>query len=275
MTAVVAEFHSNIRRAKRLYERFENLAKGMDNVGKIKQIDTPEYASILEDIKNLGDPNSQDNIKNYESLLASLKEIPGPFIAALHAAMANNKVKGKPQPVKIWPGHAGSFTGKSAFALLKSESIPLFMKKCEFNKFGSEEKVYIGNDEIAEMFVQRAKLIQKELQITTSMRSFCKHMKANLKIVNGEIGRQNHILFPSHITLLSEHTRTHILDDLKKFGDLKASERGTERMNQELIKIQNQVKKIPDQNLRGNKMVERIQIQRVAKPVLPMFTKTK
>ena len=116
------------------------------------------------------------------------------------------------------------------------------------------------------MFVQRAKLIQKELKITTSMRSFCKHMEANLKIVNGEIGRQNHVLFPSHVTLLSEHARTHIPDDLKKFGDLKASERGTERMNQELIRIQSQVKRIPAQDL---------QINQVAKPVQPMHTKTK
>ena len=189
--------------------------------------------------------------------------------------MANNKVEGKPRPVKIWPGHAGSFTGKSAFALLKSETIPLFMEKREFSKFDSSEKITIGNDEIANMFVERAKLIQKELKITTSMRSFCKHMKANLKIVNSEIGRQNHVLFPSHVTLLSEHTRTHILDDLNKFGDLKASERGTERMNQELIHIQNQVKRISDKNVRANKMMEGIQIKRDAKPVQPMFSKKK
>ena len=64
-----------------------------------------------------------------------------------------------------------------------------------------------------------------------------------------------------------------ILDDLEKFGDLKASERGTERMNQELI--QNQVKRIPDTNVRADKMMEGIQIKRGAKPVLPMFTKNK
>ena len=247
----------------------------MDNVGKIKQIITPEYASLLAEIKNLGDPQLPQNIKEYRTLLTSLKETPGPFSAALHDAMANNQVHGKPRPVKIWPGHAGSFTGKSAFALLKSETIPSFMRKKEFRKFGTNEKIYIGNNEIAEMFVQRAKLIQKELKITTSMRSFCKHMQANLKIVNGEIGRQNHVLFPSHITLLSEHARTHILDDLREFGDLKASERGTERMNQELIRIQNQVKRIPDKNVRANKMMADIQIKRGAVPVPMMFTKNK
>ena len=104
------------------------------------------------------------------------------------------------------------------------------------------------------------------------MKSFCRHMKSNFKIVNAEIGRQNHVLFPSHVTLLSEHAQTHIPDDLKRFGDLKASERGTERMNQELIRIQSQVKRIPALDLRANKMNESIQTTRVAKPVQMMFT---
>ena len=101
-------------------------------------------------------------------------------------------------------------------------------------------------------------------------------MIANLEILMGEIGRQNNVIFPSHVTLLSEHCRTHIImDDLVKYGDLKASERGTKRMNQELIQIQHSIKRIPDKKAQANTMMRTIQLRREATKPAPMYTKNK
>ena len=165
----------------------------------------------------------------------------------------------------VWVGHAGSFTGASAFALLKSESIPL-LRRHEFTKFGSEEKVFIGKDSVAEMFVERAKFIQKELKLTTSMRSFCEHMKANLKIVNGEIGRQKAFWTRSD---------AHNFWRLRKIRRFKGIGEGHRTHESRINRLQNEIKIIPDKKARSQKIVSSLQIARVARKPQPMFYKNK
>ena len=128
---------------------------------------------------------------------------------------------------------------------------------------------------VAEYYIERAKIPEKEMKLASCTRTFCTHMKADLEILNAEIGRHNHVLFPNHVVLLSEHFRTHIVENLDRYGDLKASERGTERMNQLLIKIQDQAKRIQDKETRAKKTSEILQIAREANPIPMMYTKSK
>ena len=78
-------------------------------------------------------------------MLTALKETTGPFYNALHEAMRKNKVNNEKRPIKIWVGHAGSFTGISAYRILRSETLPLLLNRREFTKFG-EEDVKVAED---------------------------------------------------------------------------------------------------------------------------------
>ena len=51
-------------------------------------------------------------------------------------------------------------------------------------------------------------------------------------------------LFPTHMPYDSSHYRVHILDRIKNHGDLIASERLTERLNQQMIKLLNRTARL-------------------------------
>ena len=205
-----------------------------------------------------------------------LKSSPGPVETGLYNSMKSNRVKGKAKPIKVWVGHDGSFNGTSAYNLLQSKTIPLVLQKQSFPKFNDSSTIIsVGNNMVAEYYIERANILEKEMKLASSTRTLCNHMKEDLKILNSEIGRHNHVLFPNHVVLLSEHFRTHIFENLDKYGDVKASERGTERMNQTLINIQEQTKRIQDKRQRADKVAEILQITREANPIPMMFTKSK
>ena len=94
-----------------------------------------------------------------------------------------------------------------------------------------------------EYYIERANILEKEMKLASSTRTFCNHMKEDLKILNAEIGRHNHVLFPNHVVLLSEHFRTHIFENLDKYGDVKASERTSRDKQKEFRTKTNERKK--------------------------------
>ena len=73
--------------------------------------------------------------------------------------------------------------------------------------------------------------------------------------------------YSQNASLSSQHYRTHIPETLDRYGDLRASERGTELANQNLKKIHDQVKRIRNPKKRAAKFMERVHItQTVDKP---------
>ena len=98
--------------------------------------------------------------------------------------------------------------------------------------------IELGSNYAVSRFREYMSNTVKELKISSYPGTLCNHEKKSLEILIAENGRERSILFPNHIPLRSDHYRTHLPDQLKLFGDLIPSERGTERKNQHLLQIQ-------------------------------------
>ena len=167
----------------------------------------------------------------------------------------------------------------SVLKVLREQKSPLSeqlkpRKKRTFAVRSSGGEIHIGNVKISELFAQRAKLVSKEIKISCIKRSLCPHLISDFKILTGEIGRQNRYLYPDEVILLSDHYRTHIFDTIEKYGDLKSSERGTEHMNQIMMKVAKKSSKIRDQEKQIQHQLSSIEVFRQAKPINKMFVKS-
>ena len=120
-------------------------------------------------------------------------------------------------------------------------------------------------DNLVDLYKQHQVLVAREFSLTSHTDPLCIHEVAELKILMHENARDRSVLFPERVTLNSQHFRTHIPETIERYGDLRASERGTERMNQEMVKVYDQVKRIRNPKKRAQKFLERIVINQTAK----------
>ena len=123
------------------------------------------------------------------------------------------------------------------------------MKKCTYGQ------ITVGSDYVRDLFASYIKNVNKELTLTKKM-ILCDHEIEQFKILNAENAREAAVLFPNHIPLMSDHYRAHLYDQLKKNRDFTCSERGTERKNQQMLKIQNLTKSIRNPQVKATREVK-------------------
>ena len=90
-----------------------------------------------------------------------------------------------------------------------------------------------------------------------------------------EIARELAVLNPTKIPLQSDHIRQHLVDRLENYGDLIPTERGTEKMNQELKEAMENVKRISGLDNRVKKMRSLLQIRKDAMEMPYQYRKNK
>ena len=148
------------------------------------------------------------------------------------------------EKIVTWAGHGGSFTGDNAYSILYSQEICSCLKKWKYKKRKDGTVVVVGYDIAMQRFKSLALLVKKELILTCKTRPLCVHKIKKFETLNASVARESLLLFPDHVVLLSDHFRTHLSQQLNLKGDLLATERGTERMSQNMIRIMNDVKRI-------------------------------
>ena len=122
-------------------------------------------------------------------------------------------------------------------------------------------------------FKSLALLVKKELILTCKTRPLCVHEIKKFETLNASVARESPLLFPDHVVLLSDHFRTHLSQQINLKGDLLATERGTERMNQNMIRIMNDVKRIKSTKGQAEKIQETLMINKTGERIEKLHKK--
>ena len=243
----VPEFHTVLNKAKRLDNRFLEIAKELDALLKCQLIELKaaelegytEWNDLIEKLKR-----EPTNTK-YKT---ALKKLRGPSELKYSGLLQQHRIR-------ITTVHGRGFNGDSAYKMFATSGIADFMKTC---KYGT---ITVGSDYVRDLFASYIKNVNRELTLTKKM-ILCDHEIEELKILNAENAREAAVLFPNHVPLMSDHYRTHLYAQMKRNRDLTCSERGTERKNQQMMKIKNLTKSIKNQKVK------------LAREVKLMFMKT-
>ena len=200
-----------------------------------------------------------------EGLETELKNTDGPSKRLFQELLRIEKIV-------TWAGHGGSFTGDNAYSILYSQEIYSCLKKREYKKRKDGTVVVVGNDIAMQRFKSLALLVKKELILTCKTRPLCVHKIKKFETLNASVARESPLLFPDHV-LLSDHFRTHLSQQLNLKGDLLAAERGTERMNQNMIRIMNDVKRIKSTKGQAEKIQETLMINKTGERIEKLHKK--
>ena len=94
----------------------------------------------------------------------------------------------------------------------------------------------IGSEVLEMMSLEYIRLKSSENPLTSQQQSFSIQMRQEIRNLIGSKGRLSGSYFSTEIQLLIDHIKTHLLEDLEKYGESLASDSQTEFLNQRALK---------------------------------------
>ena len=202
--------------------------------------------------------------KELEQAKLELRHAKGPFETKFIKLMKEEKIK-------VSPGKGGSFEGDDAYLVIFSEKLCEIFAEMTFETHAGKT-VKIGSNYIVKRFKELAKLRQINFALTCHASPLCQHEIEIFLTTEIAISAEEACLSPDFVPLFSNHLRRHLAEYLENHGDLLASERGTERMNQAMLRIFEDAKKVPSLDQRILLIQERLQLLKVTEPIKPQYT---
>ena len=228
---LMPEFHSWLNKSKRWDNRFLEIASKLDAglKSKLAKTNITEFDQLTKAIYTESTLNSPD-LEKLKTLKNELRSIAGPHELAYEKLLSKMGIARS-------TAHGGGFTGKYAWRLFQSPGLCEFMATKTWSLHNGQ-KIELGSNYAVLRFQQYMLNTVNELKLSSYPGTLYDHEKSSLEILIAENGRERCLLFPNHIPLRSDHSRAHLPDQLKLFGDLIPSERGTEKKNQHMLQIQ-------------------------------------
>ena len=175
--------------------------------------------------------------------------------------------------IQTWAGHGGgSFKGDMAYRFIYSLLVNRVLMKREFTTRGGDT-ITAGSNYVVARLDELTRIQQINFALTCHSSPLCQHEISIFKTTSNEIARESVSLSPDRVPLQSDHLRHHLVDRLETYGDLIPTERGTERQNQELLKVYNSVKNIASLDKQVEKLRALLQMRKDAKSVPLQYQK--
>ena len=175
-------------------------------------------------------------VKEFNGARESLIRVPGIYMSQLKTSFENMKLSWS----KI---KGGSFEGNECYKLLRSlKEISSNLLKPKVHYKGTKS-ISVGNSCTRSLFDEWTRLRVAEFSFTCRIRSLCLHEIIRIENLQGAAMRLESALFATKVPYMSSHYRVHILQRIKRYGDILARDSTTELLNQVNLRLERKTEK--------------------------------